>query len=166
MKLEEKLVFLRKENGLSQLELAELMHVSRQAISRWEVGTAIPSVDNLRFISKLYSVSIDELLDEEVKYPLEKQVNENSAVDDAGSNGNTAEVKQSPKHIRRLEAGLLLLFILGATLLIIYGIITDTYTTSLFTAVTTVLLLLIYLVIRLLLHLFNKAMSSKVEDNK
>lgn len=45
MKLEEKLVALRKAKGLSQLQLAEMMDISRQAISRWEVGTAIPSTD-------------------------------------------------------------------------------------------------------------------------
>ena len=40
MKLEEKLVVLRKQKGLSQLELAEMMRVSRQAVSRWEVGVS------------------------------------------------------------------------------------------------------------------------------
>lgn len=49
MKLEEKLISLRKEKGLSQMKLAEMMNVSRQAISRWEVGTAVPSTDNLKF---------------------------------------------------------------------------------------------------------------------
>ena len=43
MELKEKLVDLRKEKGLSQAELAEAINVSRQAISRWEVGSAIPS---------------------------------------------------------------------------------------------------------------------------
>lgn len=59
MKLEEKLVSLRKAKGLSQLKLAEMMNVSRQAISRWEVGAAVPSIENLRFLSRLYGVSID-----------------------------------------------------------------------------------------------------------
>ena len=48
MELKEKLVGLRKEKGLSQLELAELAKVSRQAVSRWEVGSAIPSTNNLK----------------------------------------------------------------------------------------------------------------------
>lgn len=48
MKLEEKLISLRKEKGLSQMKLAEMMNVSRQAISRWEVGAAVPSTDNVR----------------------------------------------------------------------------------------------------------------------
>lgn len=66
MKLEEKLVQLRKEKGLSQMFVAEAMEVSRQAISRWEVGTALPSTDNLRKLAELYGVSIDVLLNESV----------------------------------------------------------------------------------------------------
>lgn len=63
MELKEKLVNLRKKNGLSQAELAEAINVSRQAISRWEVGSAIPSADNLMWLSKFYKVSMDELMD-------------------------------------------------------------------------------------------------------
>lgn len=63
MTLGEKLVHLRKELGLSQLEAAEKLNVSRQAISRWEVGAAVPSVDNLRYLSELYGVPVDVLLD-------------------------------------------------------------------------------------------------------
>lgn len=62
MELEEKLVDLRKKKGLSQAELAEAINVSRQAISRWEVGSAIPSADNLMWLSKFYEVSMDELM--------------------------------------------------------------------------------------------------------
>lgn len=49
MELKEKLVALRKEKGLTQLVVAEKLNVSRQAISRWESGTALPSTDNLRW---------------------------------------------------------------------------------------------------------------------
>lgn len=62
MELSKKLVALRKKKGLSQVELAEAIKVSRQAISRWEVGTAIPSADNLMWLSKFYEVSMDELM--------------------------------------------------------------------------------------------------------
>ena len=62
MELKEKLVDLRKKKGLSQAELAEAINVSRQAISRWEVGSAIPSADNLMWLSRFYEVSMDELM--------------------------------------------------------------------------------------------------------
>ena len=63
MSLATKLVTLRKEKGLTQMELAERLNVSRQAISRWEVGAALPSTDNLKTLGDLYGVSVDYLLD-------------------------------------------------------------------------------------------------------
>ncbi len=62
MKLEENLVRLRKEHGLSQNDLAEKLNVSRQAVSRWEQGTAMPSTDNLIYLSQLYGITLDELI--------------------------------------------------------------------------------------------------------
>ncbi len=56
------LVTLRKKHGLTQMELAEKLNVSRQAISRWEVGAATPSTDNLKTLSELYGVSVDDIL--------------------------------------------------------------------------------------------------------
>lgn len=65
MKLEEKLVSLRKKKGLTQMNVAEVLNVSRQAISRWESGTTIPSTENLKTLSKLYEVPVDYLLRED-----------------------------------------------------------------------------------------------------
>lgn len=65
MELKEKLVTLRKEKGLTQLAVAEKLDVSRQAISRWESGIALPSTDNLRCLSSLYEVPSDYLLKED-----------------------------------------------------------------------------------------------------
>lgn len=67
MKLKEKLVCLRKEKGLSQLEVAEELNVSRQAVSRWEAGAAVPATDNLRYLSELYHVSVDVLLNDSME---------------------------------------------------------------------------------------------------
>ena len=69
MSLATKLVSLRKENGLTQIALAEKLDVSRQAISSWEVGKAIPSTDKLKLLCDLYGVSIDNLLNEGVEDP-------------------------------------------------------------------------------------------------
>ena len=66
MSLATKLVTLRKQKGLTQMELAEKLNVSRQAISRWEVGAAVPSTDNLKVLSDLYGVSVDDILKGEV----------------------------------------------------------------------------------------------------
>lgn len=69
MKLAEKLVYLRKEKGLSQLKLAEMMDVSRQAISRWETGVAVPSAENLKYLGNLYDVSLDYLFNDAADEP-------------------------------------------------------------------------------------------------
>lgn len=60
--MREKLTSLRIENGFSQQELAERLNVTRQAISMWESGATIPSIDSLILLSKLYGVSVDEFL--------------------------------------------------------------------------------------------------------
>lgn len=64
MELKEKLVALRKEKGLTQLAVAEKLDVSRQAISRWESGMALPSTDNLKCLGALYGVPVDYLINE------------------------------------------------------------------------------------------------------
>ena len=62
MEFNEKLQELRKQKGLTQEELAELLYVSRTAISKWESGRGFPNIESLRAISKYFSVSLDELL--------------------------------------------------------------------------------------------------------
>lgn len=62
MNFSEKLKTLRKKAGLSQEQLAEKLNVSRQAITKWETDAGIPDIENLKSISALFSVSIDELL--------------------------------------------------------------------------------------------------------
>ena len=58
----DKLISLRKKNGWSQEELAEKMNVSRQTISKWENGTAMPDLKKLTDLASLFDVSMDELL--------------------------------------------------------------------------------------------------------
>ena len=62
MTLGEKLQTLRQRAGMSQDVLAERMGVSRQAVSKWETGTADPSTSNLLALAKLFGISAEELL--------------------------------------------------------------------------------------------------------
>ena len=62
MEFNEKLQGLRKEKGLTQEELAEVLYVSRTAVSKWESGRGYPNIESLKDISKFFSVSIDDLL--------------------------------------------------------------------------------------------------------
>lgn len=63
--LSSKILNLRKQNGLSQEELAEKLGVSRQAVSRWEAGSTQPDASNLLQLSKLFRVTADYLLNDD-----------------------------------------------------------------------------------------------------
>ena len=65
MTLDKKLFCLRKKEGLSQVEVSEKLDVSRQAVSRWESGTALPDVEKVSQIASILNVSCDYLLNEE-----------------------------------------------------------------------------------------------------
>ena len=71
MGLNDRIVELRKQRGMSQEELAERLNVSRQAVSRWETGTAMPDAANLLQLSRIFGVSTDYLLGAEP--PAEKE---------------------------------------------------------------------------------------------
>lgn len=63
----DKLVQLRKKNGWSQEELAEQMNVSRQSVTKWESAQSIPELEKIVRLSKLFGVSTDYLLKEELE---------------------------------------------------------------------------------------------------
>ena len=62
MKFSEKLKMLRKENNLTQDELAKKLYVSRTAISKWETDMGYPSLETLKQIAEMFNTSIDSLL--------------------------------------------------------------------------------------------------------
>ena len=64
MKFNEKLIELRKKEGLSQEELGYKLNVTRQTVSKWELGQTTPEMDKLVEISKLFNISVDELIKE------------------------------------------------------------------------------------------------------
>ena len=65
MEFHEKLQELRKKKGLTQEELAEILFVSRTAVSKWESGRGMPSIESLKAISKFFAVTLDDLLSSE-----------------------------------------------------------------------------------------------------
>lgn len=62
MSIKEQLIHLRNINGLSQEDLAEKLNVTRQSVSKWEVGETMPDTDKLIKISEIFNVSTDYLL--------------------------------------------------------------------------------------------------------
>ena len=65
MNLSEKIIFCRKKAGLSQEALAQRIGVSRQAVSKWETGEAIPELEKLLALATAFGVTTDWLLKEE-----------------------------------------------------------------------------------------------------
>ena len=63
----DKLYSLRAQSGYSQEALAEKVNVSRQAISKWELGLTLPDTDKIVALSKVFDVTIDYLLKDEIK---------------------------------------------------------------------------------------------------
>lgn len=76
MKIEDKLLKLRKEKGLSQEEVADILNVSRQTISKWETGQSSPDFDKIIPICELYEISCDELLTGKKKEEIIKEEKE------------------------------------------------------------------------------------------
>ncbi len=80
MKLSEKIIELRKANGMTQEELAAICNVSRQSISKWEADIALPETEKLLILGDTFRVSMDILLKDELA------LNEAKDVHSCGSN--------------------------------------------------------------------------------
>ena len=80
MKLSEKIIELRKVNGMTQEELAAICNVSRQSISKWEADIALPETEKLLILGDTFRVSMDILLKDELT------LNEAKDVHSCGSN--------------------------------------------------------------------------------
>lgn len=66
MMLGEKIALLRGQNKMSQGDLAEKLEVSRQSVSKWETGASVPELDKLIMMSKLFNITLDELVQTDV----------------------------------------------------------------------------------------------------
>ena len=73
MKLEEKIIKLRKRNAWSQEELAEKLDVTRQTVSKWESGLSVPDAEMLMTISEILETPVSEILGESIE---EKEKND------------------------------------------------------------------------------------------
>lgn len=74
MNLGKKIAELRKKNNLSQEELAEKVGVARQTISKWEIGDTTPDINQVKIISKIFNISIDELVDNDINSVIVEKV--------------------------------------------------------------------------------------------
>ena len=112
MNLAEKILHLRKLNGMSQEELATKITVSRQAISKWELGESVPDTDNVIQLCKLFGVSADYLLN-----------------DDVGSDMDIPVVRKTQDKIKK-KYNRILVFTLAGLLYVIVSLIIISLTNS------------------------------------
>ncbi len=99
------LQFLRKSHNYTQDDLAKKLDLSRQAVSKWETGTAIPDLGVLLKISKLYDVSINEILEPKIKPLRISDFEQISAISE----------KELKEALRHFDADSLVIALMGAS---------------------------------------------------
>ncbi len=110
MEMKDRFIQLRREKQMTQAELAEVLNVSRQAVSRWETGASIPSMDSLIELSKLYGVPVDYFMGKSVP------VNDPAVETD----GSKSAVDSRARYMSRLKNTLIIIL---AVLLVIASIV-------------------------------------------
>lgn len=153
MELHETLTRLRTERGLSQMELGAQLGMSRQAISKWESGASVPTVENLVAISQWYGVTVDALLEgTAVSRPAENT--QEKGGEETVLPPDPAESEKEKEKIRARKWVWLLLLVGFYRTIYISGILTNSRTVSKsFLVLCTFLLLagwLFSLIVRLL----------------
>ena len=74
MKISEKIVILRKRMGYSQEDLANELDISRQSVYKWETDAAVPDLAKIKKMAKLFNISFDKLLNDEIDITIEEKV--------------------------------------------------------------------------------------------
>lgn len=111
MKFNEKLIELRKKSGLSQEELGYKLNVTRQTVSKWELGQTTPEMDKLTELSKIFNVTADDLLNDS-----EIPANNNIIIDDQPIQGSS--VKNS-KNTALIVGIIIIVLIIGASIILL-----------------------------------------------
>ena len=147
MNVSEKIRTLRKSKGMSQEELAGQVNISRQAISRWENGTALPDADNIVQLSKLFGVTTDYLL-----------------MDSYESDEDSPKIKENNKILRANLTSLAI--ILQATFLNICMLPWEDQNTKVYATVIKVFLLLACSIWMASNHRYEKDLKQRAKNTK
>ena len=110
IKTANRLCELRKKHNLSQEELASMLGVSRQAVSKWERSESSPDTDNLIELAKIYNITLDELLNGDEAIDL---INENKdanaqSMDNNENNGNGIYIEDDEDSVQITKNGIFL----------------------------------------------------------
>ena len=126
VRIANKLYELRKKSGLSQEELADKLGVSRQSVSKWERAEASPDTDNLILLSKIFGVSLDDIITEEDVEEAEKRDDEETLKE--GIKIVVNEVKKKRTRADRIYEGLSsLLYLLAVIAFLLIGFLTGVW---------------------------------------
>lgn len=113
MEFNNRLYELRKQKGLSQEELANRLNVSRQTVSKWEIGDSTPDMEKLVALSDLFEVSIDELVTGKVRTAYENTNTASETLHTLEEKILTPDNKKKAKHFLKIGG-----IILGVVLII------------------------------------------------
>lgn len=109
MNLGKKIINLRKKEKITQEKLAELIGVTRQTISNWELNITKPDLSQIKKISKLFHISIDELLDNDIQNIIVEKVNKTEKI-----------VNKNTKTIKVLVVTIYFILLISSIAIIIY----------------------------------------------
>lgn len=104
MEFNNKFYHLRKQKGLSQEELANCLNVSRQTISKWEVGDSTPDMEKLIAISDLFEISLDELVMDKIPTHIGETSTKSEIVNELKKKILTDENKKKAKLVLKIIA--------------------------------------------------------------
>ena len=127
MTIADKIISLRKRNGWSQEELAEQMNVSRQSVSKWESGQSIPDINKILELSRIFGVTTDYLLKDDVERPEPLTVPTSDTEEKPASPMRTVSLEEAEQFLQanarnsRLTALGVLLCIVSPILLIVFS---------------------------------------------
>ncbi len=119
----ERLINLRKRHGLSQEQLGDKLFVSRQAVSKWECGEAIPDIDNLILLAQLFDISLDELVNGDPAFDKAQTNSEQKTSDSLKRISYEISLNDSKKRIRQFHFYYAKRWLFPAILLIVASVV-------------------------------------------
>lgn len=124
MEFNNKLYSLRKQKGLSQEELANRLNVSRQTISKWEVGDSTPDMEKLIALSDLFEISLDELVLDKEPTPIGEISAKTEIVSELKEKVLTDANKKNAKKFLKISAIIFgIIFLIDVISMIVYFIL-------------------------------------------
>lgn len=92
MKLGQDIAQLRKQNNMTQAEVADALHISYQAVSKWERGESLPDISLLPRIAELFQISIDKLFGNAYAMKAEESVKTDGGMDESAQQGINQQI--------------------------------------------------------------------------